>query len=465
MTFQQKYICLNNINKMNTIAIIPAKQHSDRCKNKNIRHFNGIQLFLYSVQYAIQEGITPVVSTDSEEIIAICNARGIQVVEEKVDDSNIVNCIQQVLNKITCDAFLVLLPTSPLRIPGLGKEMINDLLQGVCETNYTATPIKPIGHFDGKFRISYRSQDTKNKFLFFDGNIHGSTTEFFNKNKKLFDDNSKYYVNKFPCNLQIDTEDEFTALETLSTIKDFQQYLPEFKPIKVCIVSNRLEFKYNYSKFIDSCDQVIRVSKMCNLDTGLTGTRTDIAVVNVNGIYLMYSKKRRHIKQLLNTPKIFLFSWGKRHISRFIKEINLKKFYPYPNNYFVNLRQLTTFAYAVVLAKLAFPEAKLYCLADTDLNKRTRVRLHRGPQSQDGPFIDYMISSNQLTNILEKDEPVSKIKEFITQADKDQKSMEDEQDSSTNSELDLIQRLHTVKQEEDRKNLLLNTPIGASQHM
>jgi hypothetical protein len=30
-----------------------------------------------------------------------------------------------------------------------------------------------------------------------------------------------------------------------------------------------------------------------------------------------------------------------------------------------------------------------------------------------------MISSNQLINILEKDEPVSRIKEFITQEDKD----------------------------------------------
>ena len=82
---------------MNHIAIIPAKKYSERCPGKNLRKFNNIPLFLYSVQYAINEGITPVVSTDSEEIMNICYARGIQVVKEKVNDSSMCNCIQKVL--------------------------------------------------------------------------------------------------------------------------------------------------------------------------------------------------------------------------------------------------------------------------------------------------------------------------------------------------------------------------------
>lgn len=213
----------------NTIAIIPAKGASERCKGKNLRCINGIPLFLYSVQYAIKEGITPVVSTDNNEIKQICNARNIKVIDEIVDDSNIANCIKQVLDKVVSDAFLVLLPTSPLRIPGLGKKMLNDITNGMCNTNYTAIPIKPIGHFDGKFRISYRSQDTPEKFMFFDGNIHGCSTNFFKKTFKLFDDDSKYYLNSFPCNLQIDTEDEFTAIELLTSDRKFKQYLPQFE--------------------------------------------------------------------------------------------------------------------------------------------------------------------------------------------------------------------------------------------
>ena len=50
----------------NKIAIIPAKKDSIRLPNKNIKEIDNKMLFLYSVEYAIDNNFIPVVSTNSD---------------------------------------------------------------------------------------------------------------------------------------------------------------------------------------------------------------------------------------------------------------------------------------------------------------------------------------------------------------------------------------------------------------
>ena len=99
----------------NKIAIIPAKKDSIRIPNKNIKEIDGKMLFVYSVEFAIENDFIPVVSTDSELIIGYCIENNILYYKENVDDTKMENCVNQVLNKYNPEYFALLQPTSPLR--------------------------------------------------------------------------------------------------------------------------------------------------------------------------------------------------------------------------------------------------------------------------------------------------------------------------------------------------------------
>ena len=83
------------------LAIIPAKEHSERLPNKNILKINGKELWIHSVEYAINENVDYIVSTDSEHIINQCKTMNIPYFKEIVNDSNMINCIKQVVEKYT----------------------------------------------------------------------------------------------------------------------------------------------------------------------------------------------------------------------------------------------------------------------------------------------------------------------------------------------------------------------------
>ena len=395
---------------MNHIAIIPAKKYSERCPGKNLRKFNNIPLFLYSVQYAINEGITPVVSTDSEEIMNICYARGIQVVKEKVNDSSMCNCIQQVLAQIQCDSFAILQPTSPLRRQGLLSEMLKGLQDNKFQSCYTANVIKPIGHYKGKFNICYRAQDTKEKLMFFDGNINACTKDFFLKTKQLFDDNSVPFINQFPSNLQIDTESEFTAIEALAKLEEFQDLVPKFNQLKICVVTNRPQFDYDYSQFIDNCDIVVRLSKMCSLDSAKTGSKVDIVVINANPYYLQFTTQQRHVKELKSAKHVFfLHNYIKNQIVRdeLNKDTTTWSTFSYTERHTPKPGKsggYTTFMYTLLyLLNNAFPDQKMiYMLGDVDTYKRTESAQHSS--SGETEDLIQLIQEGKVCNILKQDD-------------------------------------------------------------
>lgn len=383
---------------MKTIAIIPAKGNSLRCPHKNLREFMGLPLFLHSAFYARNEGVEPIVSTDSEEVASLCRVHNLRVALETVDDSTMANCVRQVLAQAPCEAFAILQPTSPFRKSGLLQEMLAALDEGRCESAFTARDTKPIGLLDGHFRRACRDQDTHNRFLFFDGNISVATRAFFERGGELFDDASVPFANSFPCTLQIDTEEEFAALRHLSTHADFLPLLPS-RVRRVCIVSNRPYFERDYSAFIDSCDVVIRVSKMGNLDTGLTGCKTDMAVVSCWQHYMTYSRAERHVEELCQVPYIYFVPWQKELTRQFACSEGIQGWAFLPPATERKSIQFTTFAKAVVLGEWLFPEAELFCLADMDVSLRCHAANHIN--SGDNAYLASLVSSGRMTCILE----------------------------------------------------------------
>lgn len=194
------------------IAIIPCKEYSERLPNKNILQFGDKMLFEHSIDFAIQNNITPVISTDSEFIINYCKQHNIKYIRESVDDSDMCNCIDQVLSQIDCDYFVLLQPTSPIRQPNI----LNKL--GLPKTSiYTADKIKIIGHIGDKFQKAYRDQDTTNFLHHFDGNLVIVNVKWYKKNHCLFNDDSSYYVEDVPYSLQIDNEEQFKVMQYVNS--------------------------------------------------------------------------------------------------------------------------------------------------------------------------------------------------------------------------------------------------------
>lgn len=198
---------------MRTIAIIPAKKHSERIAGKNRLLLGGKELWRWSVDYAAAEGCVPLVSTDDTEIIAQCEDDGIHFVREVVDDSNLTNCINQVLESMDCDQFAVLQPTSPLRQDGLLRLLLRC---GVATSVYTARRVKMIGHLDGRFHFAGRDQDPSTRWLYqFDGNIIAVNAEWYRRTRQLLTDTSRYVVEGLPYTLQIDNHEDFELFKKI----------------------------------------------------------------------------------------------------------------------------------------------------------------------------------------------------------------------------------------------------------
>ena len=194
---------------MKVIGIIPAKGHSERLPGKNRRMLGGRELYQWSVAYAQAEGIVPVVSTDDEEIAAWCEAQGVAFVREQVDDSDMRNCIDQVLAQFRCNYFALLQPSSPLRKPGLLRQMLD---YRPTMSIYTAQKVKLIGHIGDKFQFATRDQDPSTRFLHqFDGNLLVVNAVWYGIVRRLFDDGSGFTVQQAPHCLQIDTPEDYAV--------------------------------------------------------------------------------------------------------------------------------------------------------------------------------------------------------------------------------------------------------------
>ena len=196
-----------------SIAIIPVKAHSERMEGKNFRVLGGRELWVWSVEYALEEGIEPVVSTDSEHVEKWCEAQGVRCVREVVDDRDLCNCVNQVLAVVECDFFVLLQPTSPIRKPGLVRDILSE---GVLTSIYSAEKVKMIGHVGDVFHDARRDQDADTRFLqHFDGNILVVNAGWYRATRRLFCNVSGVVEQQKPYTLQIDVEDDFKVVKKI----------------------------------------------------------------------------------------------------------------------------------------------------------------------------------------------------------------------------------------------------------
>ncbi|HHT23178.1 MAG TPA: hypothetical protein GXZ87_07705 [Bacteroidales bacterium] len=203
----------------NTLVIIPAKVHSERVLNKNMRHIDGIPLFVHSINYAKQEGFKHIaVSSDGEHILKIAKSLGCIPVKENVNESKLEYCVNQVLAQEKGYRYFALLqPTSPLREKDKLKSMLARMKNEELETLLTCQQIKPVAWLDQYclFDVQNRplSQQAKSWIYHFDGNILLRNIESYKKEQILIPQVSGIEVNAFPYYLQIDTIEEFNQIK------------------------------------------------------------------------------------------------------------------------------------------------------------------------------------------------------------------------------------------------------------
>ncbi|MDX1951704.1 MAG: acylneuraminate cytidylyltransferase family protein [Verrucomicrobiota bacterium] len=111
------------------IGLIPARAGSKRVPGKNVRPLHGHPLIAYTISAAIDSGVFSrvIVSTDSEEIAALCQHYGAETpflrpAEFAGDKSPDIEWIQHALITLkkmgsSAEAFSILRPTSPFRLP------------------------------------------------------------------------------------------------------------------------------------------------------------------------------------------------------------------------------------------------------------------------------------------------------------------------------------------------------------
>lgn len=226
------------------IAVIPAKGGSERIPGKNMAMLRGHQLFLYSVWYAINEGFTPVVSSDDQNVLECASYYGASTFLEKVDDSDMANCVKQIFGSKAYShadgVFALLQPTSPLRSPGLLREMASRLEETGAGCAFTAKRVKMLGtmiHMDSsgvpkknKFYMAYRDQDADRLFMAHNGNILVRSRKGFDATGCLFDgDKSEVYDSSFePCtNLQVDRDGELQMIDGIMSNYWFDRFNPK----------------------------------------------------------------------------------------------------------------------------------------------------------------------------------------------------------------------------------------------
>jgi hypothetical protein len=131
--------------------------------------------------------------------------------------------------------------------------------------------------------------------------------------------------------------------------------------MNIALVGNKQVNLRNNSKLIDSCDLVVRVNKMCNLDTGLTGKRTDWLFNVINPHYWTCSFERRHGFLIPQIPKVWVNGyWYKMASIRAKQEMQAWNFEFIPGYVFVDTGRWTTAAHCLKFVHMTFPEAHIY---------------------------------------------------------------------------------------------------------
>lgn len=143
-------------------AVIPARRGSKRFKNKNKYPFYNQQLFLWSVNSALNSKILNdvIVSTDDREIINTCIQKKIKFLKrpKKISGDKskskdvLVHYLKSLIASEIPDYIVLLQPTSPLR----EKDLIDNAIKKIIKSNAdNLIEVCPLQIFYGNVKDNY----------------------------------------------------------------------------------------------------------------------------------------------------------------------------------------------------------------------------------------------------------------------------------------------------------------------
>jgi len=176
---------VNSYNRMEVVAIIPARGGSQRLSRKNLRMVAGFPLIVHTIQHARRSRLVTrtVVSTEDPEIAAISQNSGVEVIErpaelasETADSESALLHVLDYLNRAegySPDLVLFLQCTSPVRRPDDIDKAIQSLLDSGADSLFSATASKWLfwrssglwaESFNYDYRQRQREQDMTNEW-------------------------------------------------------------------------------------------------------------------------------------------------------------------------------------------------------------------------------------------------------------------------------------------------------------
>lgn len=161
--------------------------------------------------------------------------------------------------------------------------------------------------------------------------------------------------------------------------------------MKVCIIGNKENLDEDYSSQVASADIVVRISKMCNYDSGLVGSRTDILYLEPNWQWAWYSEKRRHIHLFKDIPVIRIRNTWWNRIGRLLLEsgyVEKDQVETIPYEVEQKTSQFTTLALAVADMHQRYPHAHISLVAADVGDARLELLKRFHPFSKEVQYIE-----------------------------------------------------------------------------
>lgn len=178
------------VDKLNILAIIPARGGSKRLPGKNIKKLAGIPLIVHTIRHASQAKILTrtIVSTDNEAIADVCRRAGAEVpfmrpgelAEDATPDKPVLLHAMKWMEEncdFSADIVTILRPTTPLRPTGLIDKVLSLILETGCDSVRTVTSVEGVHH---PYWMYTMDRDGRSKSL-----IEGVTLEQYYQSQLL----------------------------------------------------------------------------------------------------------------------------------------------------------------------------------------------------------------------------------------------------------------------------------------
>lgn len=155
------------------LAVIPARGGSKGIPRKNIRPIAGKPLIAWSIESALKGQLVHkvLVSTEDDEIAGVAEQWGADVLLRPTslsgDDTPTLDVLRHVVERVPCDAVVLLQPTSPIRSAGLVDACIKEFLERKADSLATGFWCKYVEYGTN----SKRRQDLTG-FFYDDGNVY-----------------------------------------------------------------------------------------------------------------------------------------------------------------------------------------------------------------------------------------------------------------------------------------------------